>query len=233
MLNVLLESKARRQRRTAGAVMSVGAHVTLIVGAIVLTARGGETAGADPVDPAPIYVPTPAPVSEATTTTAATPRVDPGVRGPQRVTFAPVAIPLGTAQIGPGITTDPVSFDAGSISAAVGNAAPLPGSAGPGVYHGEQVERSTASLPGNPLPAYPEALRVAGLRGEVLMQFVVDTAGRVEAGSVRILASSHPLYDAAVRAVLPRYRFTPATVGGAKVRQLVQMPFAFEPARRR
>lgn len=59
------------------------------------------------------------------------------------------------------------------------------------------------------------------------LPFVVDTLGRAELGSLRILKSTHPLFSAAVRNALPRMRFLPAMRAGVKVRELVQQPFVF------
>jgi len=60
-----------------------------------------------------------------------------------------------------------------------------------------------------------------------MAQFVVDESGRAEVDSVLFLRSDNRLFEEAVRSVLPRLRFTPAEIGGRKVRQLVQMPFVF------
>ena len=83
------------------------------------------------------------------------------------------------------------------------------------------------SAPGSSQPRYPDILRSAGVEGEVLAQFVVDTTGRAEAGSFKVLKSSHDLFVTAVKNALPGMRFIPAEVGGRKVRQLVQQPFTF------
>ena len=61
----------------------------------------------------------------------------------------------------------------------------------------------------------------------MLAQFVVDTSGRVESGSFKVLKSSHELFTQAVRQALPNMKFLPAEVGGRKVKQLVQQPFQF------
>ena len=81
--------------------------------------------------------------------------------------------------------------------------------------------------PGNAPPRYPDMLRSANVEGEVLAQFVVDTTGRYEAGSFKVLKSSHDLFTNAVKAALQNMNFYPAEVGGRKVKQLVQMPFVF------
>ncbi len=61
----------------------------------------------------------------------------------------------------------------------------------------------------------------------VLVEFVVDTLGRVEPTSVRVVESDHPYFSDAVLRALPVYRFLPAEVQGRRVRQLVRLPFRF------
>jgi len=90
-----------------------------------------------------------------------------------------------------------------------------------------QVEKPVAPIPGSGSPRYPEILLSAGVEGQVLGQFVVDTLGRVESGSFKVIRSDHDLFSAAVRSALPAMRFLPAEVGGRKVKQLVQQPFVF------
>jgi periplasmic protein TonB len=94
-------------------------------------------------------------------------------------------------------------------------------------YFEFQVEKQVAPAPGNSGPRYPDMLRSANVEGEVLAQFVVDTTGRVENGSVKILKSSHDLFTTSVRQALNGMRFYPAEIGGRKVKQLVQQPFNF------
>jgi TonB family protein len=87
--------------------------------------------------------------------------------------------------------------------------------------------RTPKPFPGNLPPRYPARLEVLGIPGKVLVRFVVDTAGRVEMGTLTVLASTDPGFTAAVRDVMPQWRFQAATVGGRKVRQLVQIPILF------
>lgn len=90
-----------------------------------------------------------------------------------------------------------------------------------------QVEQQVTPLPGNPAPRYPDVMRRAGIEGEVLAQFVVDTLGRADMSSFKVLKSTHQLFTGAVANSLPNMRFHTAEVGGKKVKQLVQMPFQF------
>jgi TonB family protein len=63
--------------------------------------------------------------------------------------------------------------------------------------------------------------------GEVVVQFVVDTTGRPDMRTLKVLQSSDDLFSESVRRALLRYRFFPAEIAGRKVRQLVKMPFIF------
>jgi TonB family protein len=90
-----------------------------------------------------------------------------------------------------------------------------------------QVEQPARPAPNNPAAKYPDLLRQAGVDGEVLIQFVVDTTGRADMRTFKVLKSTHDLFTASVRASLPNMTFYPAEVGGKKVKQLLQMPFEF------
>lgn len=76
-------------------------------------------------------------------------------------------------------------------------------------------------------PVYPPLLRAAGVQGRVEVQVVVDTLGRVEWGTVRIVHSDHPAFEAPALESLRGARFRPARVFGRAVRVLVQIPVAF------
>ena len=58
-------------------------------------------------------------------------------------------------------------------------------------YFEFQVEKQVAQIPGQPGNLrYPDMLRSANVEGEVLAQFVVDTTGRYEAGTFKVLKST-------------------------------------------
>ena len=94
------------------------------------------------------------------------------------------------------------------------------------VYFEFQVEKPAEPLPGR-RPAYPSALSAAHVTGEVLVQFVVDTLGRPEVETFKVLKTTNEPFADAVRDVLPAMRFRPAEIHGRLVRQLVQQPFVF------
>lgn len=54
-------------------------------------------------------------------------------------------------------------------------------------------------------------------RAEVRIKVVVDTLGRADMKSFRVVRSTHPKLTASVRHAVSRWRFRPAEVGGCKV----------------
>ena len=77
----------------------------------------------------------------------------------------------------------------------------------------------------------PDALRRAGVEGEVLARFVIDTTGQVDMSTVKILRSSDPQFTTAVQWSLATWQFSPAEVDGRPVKQLLEMPFQFRLSR--
>lgn len=94
-------------------------------------------------------------------------------------------------------------------------------------YFEFQVEKPVMQAPNSPTPQYPDILRSAGVEGEALVSFVVDSSGRADVSSFKVIRTTHELFATAVKNALPRMRFIPAEVGDKKVRQLVQQPFSF------
>jgi TonB family protein len=79
-------------------------------------------------------------------------------------------------------------------------------------------------------PEYPATLLSAGLAGVVLVEFVIDTTGRVEAGSIRRIESSHRLFEEAARSAVLDAKFRPARLSGRPVRQITRQRIRFVPA---
>lgn len=94
-------------------------------------------------------------------------------------------------------------------------------------YFEFQVTTPARHAPGSTAPRYPPELKAAGVEGEVLVQFVVDTLGLPVLQTFRVLKSSHGEFTESIKAALPEMKFVPAELNGRKVRQLVQQPFVF------
>jgi Gram-negative bacterial TonB protein C-terminal len=80
---------------------------------------------------------------------------------------------------------------------------------------------------GFPPPEFPPELRDANVQGDVLVQLIVDSAGRADMRSALVLEATRFEFARAVFDVLPDFQFHVATINGCRAKQLVQMPFAF------
>jgi|GEM_PF-2396387 len=78
-----------------------------------------------------------------------------------------------------------------------------------------------------PRVRYPRGLRNAGLEGRVDLEFVIDTAGRVEPSGIRVLAATHRGFVRAAIRALRAARYRPARVGGTLVRVRVRQSIGF------
>lgn len=95
-----------------------------------------------------------------------------------------------------------------------------------GPYQAGTVEEPPEILAGLPL-RYPELLRQAGIEGRVIVELVVDTLGKAESGTVRVVTSSYAGFDAAALECARRALFRPGRIGGRAVRVLVRLPIEF------
>lgn len=231
MFGTLIESRPLRQRRPGSAALSAVIHLGLVASAVGATLPHAPKAP-PPVAPHDTIVwadpgsavsrPHDGPIS----------RCDPCFAAPPLPQIPTDPVPVTT---GPALhvnfdslftTTNPgLGSKTGSL---VDNPYARGGGVGTGteIFTTNQVERAVAVL-GTVRPAYPEMLRATGIEGRVVVRFIVDTAGRVEPGSITTIDATHALFEQSVRDALPRLRFAPAEVGGRHVRQLVEMPFQF------
>jgi protein TonB len=78
-----------------------------------------------------------------------------------------------------------------------------------------------------PIPEYPRRLREAGIQGQAIVEAVVDTMGRVESGSLRVVHADQAGFEASALASIRAALFRPARVLGRPVRVLVRVPVSF------
>ena len=74
---------------------------------------------------------------------------------------------------------------------------------------------------------YPASLAAAGVPGAAWATFVVDTNGRTDPATVRVVYASDPEFAASVRLWLGGARFRPAQLAGRPIRAMAEMPFNF------
>lgn len=97
----------------------------------------------------------------------------------------------------------------------------------PGELYRESLVEEKPSVLSAPPPPYPEFLRQAGFQGRVLIQAIIDTSGRVERNSVRIIQSPNPAFNPGSRNWMLQALFRPARVHGRAVRVLIQVPLDY------
>jgi TonB family protein len=82
-----------------------------------------------------------------------------------------------------------------------------------------------------PEPRFPDALLRSGHReGQVVVRFMVNELGSVDAASMIVEQSDHELFTSAVRDILPRFRFEPARTPAPESKPVaawVSVPFRF------
>jgi TonB family protein len=108
--------------------------------------------------------------------------------------------------------------------------APAPDSTALGddhIFQAVDVDREVTREADAVAPVYPEELRLQNVQGAVTVEFVVDTTGRIEAGSLHVIGTTHPLFATAVREAAPSMHFRPAVRSGHLVRQQVIQSFQF------
>jgi TonB family protein len=215
MFDVLLESTPRTARPNRATVFSVVIHSALIV--VFVAGREGsapETASSESEDVRYLI--------------------------PFDRVKAPPPLAVRTYWRGMGVAGEGTGSDAGLIEADVPTGPPASGR--------KSEEDATATVAQNTVydtvatavdvdsvarvvesaaPAYPPTLLAKNIEGRTVVQFIVDTLGRVDTVSFRILETTHAEFARAVRDVLPAMRFAPAVTASRKVRQLVQQPFLF------
>ncbi len=74
-------------------------------------------------------------------------------------------------------------------------------------------------------PNYPFEMRRAGLNGEVVLRFVVDTSGDVR--DVEVIRSSQREFEAAAIQAVLKWKYRPGRKGGKAVATRMQIPIVF------
>lgn len=228
MFNTLVESDAKTVGRARGTIFSFLAHYGLIL-AVIYTSAQAESVNDRPKQEKIAFV---EPVNDPVQKKDVPPPELIAAPPPPR-TVATLIAPIEIPAVLPDIDlrqrhTDPNDFTSRGplrvYSASPDSTAGIDASS---TFHASQVERPVMQAPNSATPAYPDVLRQAGIEGEVLVSFVVDTIGRVEVSSFKVIRATHEFFATAVKNALPRMRFIPAELGTHKVRQLVQQPYSF------
>jgi hypothetical protein len=225
MLETLVESRERRRRPVGQTATSVAVHAAIIFVAVT-TVHGSADPVTDIADPSVIFI--------APTDVRPTPRTSQRDGGVPSPTGFPTVIPV--IDIPPDLPPvtltrerfDPRAFTGhgadGGVPDGIGPAGGFPDVA-TGVVKSAEADEPPRLLTMGPLRA-PAGLE--GVPGQVVLSFVVDTLGRVEAGSIRVVVSSSRVFEQPAIAMALGSRFTPGRNGGRSVRVLVEQPVVFQ-----
>ena len=229
MFATLLETKAKRERKGWGTAVSVAAHGAIVLLLVIATRVDARPRHAGPRPDGPIiWTQPPAGPSHGGPTGSgggSTRTDDPELtlRGPALPgTSIDVASPAGPTFSIPGDTGVMSEIGGTGGGVAVGRAGDGDGVAG------EAMVDERVGIVSERRPRYPEALRMAGVTGVVTVRFVVDTTGRADMPSLRVIDSPNGQLTDAVIAAVRGTRFIPGRVRGRAVPTLVERSFRFE-----
>jgi hypothetical protein len=221
MMRVWMVSYALKPRLLNAGLLSSAAHVAIIAGWVAATLPPASM-GRDSVANRLYYIPPP----------DRAPRVH---GSGESIHYITLAEGLGS---GPGVSsmdsqtgfTPPErSSKAGknpadSISAPLGNTEGKTDS----VFTVLQVDSAVTRSQNSAAPAYPLDLLKKNVEGSVVARYIVDTTGFADTTSLVVMRATDPAFVESVKEALPYMRFSPAKIGGSKVRQLVEQLFGFK-----
>ena len=94
------------------------------------------------------------------------------------------------------------------------------------VFLTSQLDDPAQRISGPP-PRYPPVMASAGIAGSVDLQFIIDTTGHVEPGSLKVIAKTHDAFVEPAKEAIQKSIFKPARYKGEPVRQQVQQRVSF------
>jgi protein TonB len=215
----LIESD-RKVGRTlfGGSVPSLLVHALVIGGAVFATLCARERTSAVAVDTSLVFL-APPPERQA-------PPPPPALTVPLKG-FQTISVPTLVPTVIPPVALqehfDPKDFTGRGVEG--GRASGLEMGADH-VYEASAVDEQPQLLAAPP-PTYPALLREAGITGRVMLQAVIDTTGRVDPATVKVLHSPNPGFEIPSRQWILKALFRPARLGGRLVRVLVNLPLDY------
>ncbi len=220
-LRLIESQRATNRRRFFGVgFVSLVIHTALIVGAVYATLHATQSDNTVKVDTTLVLLDAhqqqkpPPPEQPA--------QLDAPLRGFQTVTVVP-EIPATLPPLNLQEPFDPKDYTGAGVEGGTGTGI-LPGE---NQIYAEAVVEEKPSLLSGPPPVYPSLLKQAGIQGRVVVRAVIDTTGRVDPGSVRIVKSPNPGFNEPTKQWVLKALFRPARIHGQAVRVIVNLPFDY------
>jgi protein TonB len=248
MLEVLVASRPRDQRRPAAFLVAASVHATFLGLGIVTTGVAVQQVSRAADETSLILLPAlEQPVVQQAHPTGggnggssvAVVASNPPPRGFQvvdLVSSVPTSLPPPDAGLKP---LDPRDFTGRGVEGGTGWGVaggtgsadqPIPGEGESNAVYDAGMENarfSPAEMRNQPRFIYPKVQLEAGIEGQVVIQFIVDTLGQVEPASIEVLSSNLEVFSTAASEGILSARFAPAHYGGSPVRQRTRMPVSF------
>lgn len=233
MFDTLIESKAKGSRSVGQMAVSIVLHGVLLFGAAKVAAGVAEEVINKPKDTSLVFIkppPPPPPPKVETPPPDVVVSQNPPPKGFQTV-VPPDIIPKEI----PPVDVNQKPFNAADFTGKGvegGIATGVVGGTGPVEVKGEvfleaQLDDPVQAVNFGSL-RYPPVMQSAGIEGRVEVQYIVDTLGRAERGSIKILKSTHKAFEEPAREAIEKSVFKPARFKGSAVRQLVQQALSFK-----
>jgi TonB family protein len=210
-LNLQLLASGQKQaawKHACGGLLAVVVHTAVIAGAINATVSARRTGTARALDTAVVAIAPPDAQHETPP-----PALDVPLKVFQTVTV-PALIPIAIPSVNLQERFDPKDFTGvGVEDGMVISVVPAPDQVcDPSVLDDPPILLSSPPLD------YPPLLRQAGISGRVVVLAVIDTTGRAEPASVRVIQGAHPGFDQPSKQWMLNALFRPARTGGRPVR---------------
>jgi protein TonB len=233
----LIESGRKPKASLGQQVVSFAIHAGILFGAVKATQSAAETIRDIAVDTTMVFLkppeapPPPPPPPEQVVVSA-----NPPPQGFQ-VVMPPDNIPTEIPPVNLNERFDPKDFTGkgveGGIAAGVaGGTGPVPTIEGE-VFLAAEVDETPQAINGAACQGkYPPVMASAGIPGKVVMQFIVNTDGHVDAGSVKVMSSTHKAFEEPAKQGITSSgcTFKPGSSRGQPVRVLVQQAVSFKVA---
>jgi TonB family protein len=210
-LNLQLLASGQQQdawKLACGGLLALVVHTAVIAGAINASVSAQRTGTARALDTAIVAIAPPDAQHEPPP-----PALDVPLKGFQTVTV-PALILIAIPSVNLQERFDPKDFTGvGVEDSTVTSVAPAPDQ----VWEPSALDDPPILLSSPPLD-YPPLLRQAGIAGRVVVLAVIDTTGRAEPASVRVIQGAHPGFDQPSKQWMLNALFRPARAGGRRVR---------------
>lgn len=229
MFENLIESSNKGSKSLGQSILSVIIHGVVIFAAVAATKGAAEEIKQRVIDTTLVFLkpPEPPPPPPPPPPQDVVVSANPPPKGFQTI-VPPDIIPKDIPPIDLSAKPfDPKDFSGkgveGGISAGIeGGTGPVLGQ----VFLTSQLDDPAQRISGPP-PRYPPVMASAGIAGSVDLQFIIDTTGHVEPGSLKVIAKTHDAFVEPAKEAIQKSIFKPARYKGEPVRQQVQQRVSF------